>query len=634
MSRASDPWERREVERARFRKKQGDPRDLFDELQHSQRPLGLLVCLAVFLTAEVPQLSPTLRLFLSVGAVVGLLLLLASCRDYAEPFRRYMKRGPTIAWAACLLWGGISFFLAPNRTVAMGEVIRLLAGASAYLVTSYVLRDRRELGVALAGILALGCGIALYDIAHFAQKTGFSNHFTPDNISILGTHESVGSLLALLLPLALGLGLSGALPERARLTAQAAVLVLGFAWIMIRCRSAWLGGGIALLLIGYLFWRYPPLSDKKDRRGGRGWKRALTSPLVIVIGALVVMALVAGLAPLLSKRASGLLNPLEDGTLSARFIMWNGGLRMLSLKPWFGWGLGSYLLLQGHWTNLGDGPEQVALYGTGHQNIAHNYYVQWAAETGGMGLFLFLFSVLVLLLSGGRALVRVRDPWDRTLLITCLAALVGGLVEVSGSPAFQFCGVWAVFWSLAGVLMAGIRQAGEESEPRREALGYGLAAALATLICGGALWLGKRLWDPHGQPRGIFQITEQTKSPYYPGETVRWRALYRNGQGKEQGSYPATIWVTPVWFEQGRSASPRPVRSPEWALQRAKFNHSDMLRGFSELSLRLPPGETGMVQVQAVFQDEFGRTYSASRVVDVVAPPAVRPKPTPEPMKP
>ncbi len=631
MGKSSDPWERRDAERARFRKKQGEPLDLFDELQRSQRPLGLLICLAVLLAAEIPLISPAVRLFLSVGAVTVLLLLLVSCGDYAEPLRRYMKRGPTVAWAACLLWGGVSFFLAPDRTVALGEGIRLLAGAGAYLVTSYALRERRELGLALGGILALACGIALYDIAHFAQKIGFASHFTADNISILGTHESIGSLLALLLPLALGLGLSGALPDRARLTSQAVVLILGFAWIMTRCRSAWLGGSIGLLLIGYLFWRYPPLSKKKEHRGAHTWKQKLTSPIVIIIGALVVMALVGGLAPLLSNRVTGLVNLLEDGSLGTRLIMWSGGLRMLSLKPLFGWGLGSYLLLQGRWTNLGDGPEQVVLNGTGHQNIAHNYYVQWAAETGSVGLFLLLFSVFVLLFSGWRALARVRDPGERTLLIACLGALSGGLVEVNGSPAFQFCGVWAVFWALAGVLMGVIRQAGEDPAPQRARFGYGIAALAAALICGGAVWLGKLLWDPRGQPRGVFQIVERTHGPYYPGEAVRWRALYRNGWGKEQGSHPATTWVVPVWFEQGGTRAPRPVKSQDWALWREELNASDLLRGFSELSLRLPAGETGMLQVQADFQDEFGRTYSASRVVDVIEAPPAKKKPTTKP---
>jgi hypothetical protein len=144
MSQTRDPWERREAERARFRKKQGEPRDLFDELQHSQRPLGLVLCLAVLLAAEVSLIPGAVRLFLAIVGLVGLLLLLASCRDYAEPFSRLARRGTTLAWFACLIWGVVGFFLAPDRTIALGELIRLLSGGAAYLVAGHVLRDRRE----------------------------------------------------------------------------------------------------------------------------------------------------------------------------------------------------------------------------------------------------------------------------------------------------------------------------------------------------------------------------------------------------------------------------------------------------------------------------------------------------------
>lgn len=619
MSSAPDPWERREAERARFRKKQGEPRDLFEELQRHQRPLGLLFYLAILLLAEVPQLGGTARLYLSLGATVGLLFLLASCRDYAEPLAVFLRRLPNQVWLGLLLYSLASFFWAPNSTLGVGELVRLLAGAGAYLVAAYTLKERRELGLVLGGLIALGCGIALYDIAHFAQKTGLRpGQFSANNVSILGTHESVGSLLALLLPLALTLGLSRALEERGRLLGQAATLILGFAWIMVRCRSAWLGGMVALLILGVLLWRYS-LGEGGGSKGSRrgtlpAWKSALTSPVVLLVGALVVMGLIGGLAPLLSKRAAALINPLEDGSVGVRFVMWNGALRMLTLKPVFGWGLGGYLLLQGRWTHLGDSPEQVVLYGTGHQNIAHNYYLQWGAETGLIGLVLFCLMGVCLLGYGLRGLARLPFGWERTLAVACLCSLTGALVEVGGSPAFQFSGVWAVFWTLAGVLVGSVRTADPAPTPRRElgilALGIGMAGAVATLC----LVVGRRLWNPQGEPRGIFQLVEQTKGPYFPGDTVRWRATYKERRGDDQPTHPGTDWVAPVWFEQRPGAVPRPVQSQEWGLQRAVMGSST---GYSELSLRLPSGETGMVQVQAIYEDRFGRSYSASRVIDV-----------------
>jgi len=616
MSSSPDPWERREAERARFRKRQGEPLDLFDELQRSQRPLGLLFCLALLLVAEVPSLSPTLRLVLSGVGTVLLMICLALCGSFAEPASLFFRRVPNILYAFSLLASVVSFVMAKDRGLAVGELIRLVAGASAYLFTAYALRDRRELGVFLGGLLALGSGIALYDISHFAQTTRFSSHLSANKISVLGTHESIGSLLALLLPLALALSLSTVLEEKRRLATQAASLVLAFAWVVVRCRSAWLGGAAAIFLLIVLLLRFP--SEQKGSRGRRQGRLQglIGSPAFLIAGALIVMGLVGGVGPLLSARLAAVTNLLEDGSVEGRFEMWAGALRMLVERPVLGWGLGSYLLLQGRWTHMGDSPEQVLLFGTGHQNIAHNYYVQWAADTGLLGLVVFLGLLLALFQTGFSTLKSLRGSWERTLLMAALCATVGGVVEVVGSPAFQFCGLWAVFWAIAGLIIAAARQG--------EAVSAGTAGqqvvrvlSIAVVVGIVFLWLGRWVAEPKSEPRGVFQLLERSRGPYYPGDTIRWRAFYRDGKGKEKGTFPGTDWVAPLWFVQGSSEAPREVKSQSLTLEKAPFSDSDLLHGHSELAVRLPPGETGTVQVQALYFDRYGRRYTATRVAEV-----------------
>lgn len=618
MSSSPDPWERREAERARFRKRQGEPLDLFDEVQRSQRPLGLLLCLTILLVAEVPALPATLRLVLSGVGTVLMMVFLALCGSFAEPTSLFFRRVPNVLFTLSLAASVVSFGIAQDRGLAVGELIRLVAGATAYLFTAYALRDRRELGVFLGGLLALGCGIALYDIAHFAQMTRFSTHLSANKISILGTHESIGSLLALLLPLALALALSPVLEEKRRLATQAASLVLAFAWVIVRCRSAWLGGAVAILLLMVLMLRFPLDVGQGKTRGRRqsGLQRIVGSPALLIAGALIIMGLVGGVAPLLSARLSVVTNLLEDGSFEGRREMWAGALRMLVERPLLGWGLGSYLLLQGRWTHLGDSPEQVLLFGTGHQNIAHNYYVQWAAETGLLGIVLFLALLFALFQTGFATLKSVRGIWEKTLLFAALSGTLGGVVEVTGSPAFQFCGVWAVFWAIAGLLIAAARQGDSVSAGTagQQAV-RGLTVALMVGIV--FLWLGHWAADPKGQPRGVFQLIEKTHGPYYPGDTIRWRAIYRNGLGKEQGTFPGTDWVAPLWFVQGGTEAPRQVKSQELTLERAMFSDSDLLHAHSELAIRLPPGEVGTIQVQAYYLDVFGRRYTATRVAEV-----------------
>jgi O-antigen ligase len=499
-------------------------------------------------------------------------------------------------------------------------VIRLLSGLLSLFVSSYLLRNKKDIPVLIYGIIFICSVISVYDVSNYASNVGIDSHFSADKVSLIGTHESIGSLLALVLPLSLTLCFRKLSSEKIKLFAYSASMIISFTWIMVRCRSAWLGGIIGLIVIAILMMKFPSERDAKQRINRKNIvSQVVGSPLLWIVGGLIVIAIFGGLGPALVGRVSSLGSMLEDNSsLSGRVLMWQGGLRMLSEKPIFGWGLGGYLLLQGRWTNLGDSPEQVILYGTGHQNIAHNYYIQWFADTGIVGGGLLLLSVCVLLAFGLKALRLARYTEDRTLLIACSSALIGALIEVNGSPAFQFCGVWSMFWAIAGALISGIREVDQDTPVRLAPSTYAIIFVFVAAVCASLVWYGHRLGNPRGMPRGIFQIVEETSGPYHPGDTVRWRALYRDGNGKEQGSHPGTKWIAPLWIDSKPTAEPRLVKTQEISLLRAVFSTSDLLRGFSELSLRLPTGETGMVQIQATFSDQFGRNYDGSRVIEVI----------------
>lgn len=614
MSTSRDPWERKEAERARFEKKKGEPRDLFAELRDKQRPLVFLLCLAVLLACEVPRLSAGIRLGLTTLGAVSLLCSLALYASFSGTPGPFIKKLPNALLLLSVLQGLVLFFTAPDRGLATGELLRILSGACAFFFAAYALRGRREIGVFLAGLILLGVSIAIYDIAHFSQATGFNTHLSADKISIFGTHESVGTLLALLLPMLLAFVFSSVLEEKRRIATQAASLILIFAWIIVRCRSAWVGGAVGVAALVALLLRYDRPAAGGQRVVKQSWlARLVSSPLLILASALVFLGLAGGIAPLLSARLSTVTRLLEDGSVESRVEMWNGALRMLSERPVLGWGLGGYLLLQGEWTHLGDSKEQVLLYGTGHQNIAHNYYVQWAADSGAIGIFLFVSLLLSLLAIGLGALPSRMERFDRVVLIGALAVLLCGAVAVIGSPAFQFSGVWSVFWALVGLIVAVSRE--PDVSPRRSS---GIVVmVVAAAVVGGLLWLGKRAWNPGSEPRGIFQLVEQTAGPYAPGDMIRWRASFRDGTGRARGTFPGTAWVEPAWFSPGQASAVKPLRSKDIRLQRIPFSASDLLQAGSELQLQLPLGETGMIQVQALYRDRFGREYTAMRVATV-----------------
>jgi O-antigen ligase len=619
-----DPWEKREAERAKIR--QGnEPRDLFEELQRHRRAISLLILLTILLFAEVPGHPKGWNLWLTILGSSGLLVLGALCRDYTEPLKSLWHRGPNPFLIALVVWCGIEFALTPLRSSATGEMFRILAGAGGFFFAAYALRNAREVSATLVGILILSVSVALYDLAHFAQKNSVAGiMFNAKDTSVFGTHESIGSALALLLPIALVFGLAPGIEEKRRLAAQAATLILGFAWAIARCRSAWIGGAVALIFAGILLVRYgglaanPKKTKQKKSSPAAALSRLVASPVLMLVGAFVVVALLGGAVPLLSRRLDRFSNVLEDVSFETRLVMWNGGLRMLSERPWLGWGLDGYLRLQGNWTHLGQPPEVVLQSGADHYNIAHNYYVQWAADTGVIGLALFIGMVVGFLIAGLRALPRVSGAFERAVLIASLSSAVAGAVEIVGSPAFQFAGVYTLYFLILGLGMAAMRGA-HPQEVRRFSGSFWIALLIGAGISVGFLILGRRLSAPTKTPPGTFQLIEldRGRSGYHPGDTIRWRTIFRDGFGRLASTYPGTLWRPPVVLAKNGTVLGG-LENADSTLEGKEVRIDTAMIVQMEYSVQVPRNaEEGVLFFEATYFDVFGRRYVASRGVDI-----------------
>ena len=199
------------------------------------------------------------------------------------------------------------------------------------------------------------------------------------------------------------------------------------------------------------------------------------------------------LAPLVSTRAATLSHALDDASFSDRLHRWRSACRMASERPVTGWGLGAFPVLQQRWTHQGDAESEVLARGTGHSNLAHNYWVQWAAETGGIGLGLQVAVFAAFFAASLRALARL-DRERRTLLMACLVGVASGLVDMVGAPSYTFPGVSSLLWLWMGLGMAMVGSSEDASAARRLSwaipLGVGLAATLCVLGIGWILRSG------------------------------------------------------------------------------------------------------------------------------------------------
>jgi O-antigen ligase len=335
----------------------------------------------------------------------------------------YVTIGAPIAFDSSQFLNAVSFFFLFYTIVSVVDSMQQL----------------RRILIAMVAAIALA---SLYVLREW-QKGGFGNT-RPGWVTGDPNYFAISALL--IMPVALYLAL-GDESRRVRLFCWVALCMTLLSVILGASRGGFLG-----LVASVIF-----LILRGGRRG-----RKLT--MLIVIFALI--AVVSPISPYqrLTERGSSEINGEE-----ARLVLWAAGLNAIEARPWFGLGVGNYKAM-------------VALFGdpddpTLGNYIAHNTYIEVAAELGIPVFLAFVAAIGCAFLTLGRARRRQRDRHAASPQLGDLAlAMQTGLVSFAVS-SFFVSAYWSKFmWLFVFLSMcfpqierAVDQAAAEAAEPRTPA---------------------------------------------------------------------------------------------------------------------------------------------------------------------
>jgi O-antigen ligase len=190
------------------------------------------------------------------------------------------------------------------------------------------------------------------------------------------------------------------------------------ALVLTYVRSAWIGLGVALLVVSGLARRFALL-------------------LLLVAATAAVLAVPSPV----QQRALSIVDP-TDPTARERFLFWDAGRRMVEDAPLLGLGPGG---VKHHYAQYRD--PSARRPSTGH---LHNNVVQIAAERGLLGLAAWLAIWAVFFVQAGRIYARLPATRleDRALVAGSVAAVAGfhaaGLFEYNFGDSEVIGLVWVV----------------------------------------------------------------------------------------------------------------------------------------------------------------------------------------------
>ena len=331
------------------------------------------------------------------------------------------------AVAAFVLWMTLSVTWARRSGVALDALGLWLTGAAVFVVVATSLRDARSLLMVVRAFVAgavlsvlVGAAVAaLTPGGRLVEQTFFEGRLQGG----AGDPNFLATGLVAAIPLAVALRSAARGPtERALMGVALLVLVAGLGATQSR------GGIVAACVVA--------LAAVALSRGDRP-RAALAAGGV---AALVVLAL--ALTPGGLERVTT-PDPEGDG----RADLWRIASRMVSDQPLLGVGVGNFPVRSGEFVRAPGSLEFVDLIAEQHKDV-HNAYLQALAETGILGLLLFL-AVAGLALGCTRAaerrLAARGDPALAGVARGLILAVVGMLAALVFISYGQDSRLWLLF---------------------------------------------------------------------------------------------------------------------------------------------------------------------------------------------
>lgn len=617
-------------------------------------PFLILASLTLLFLAQTPGVAPLAQMVCILAGVVGFAATIAACRGFAENMARAITRAPTLLLLLLTAWATYKCFTspAPYRLLAAGDLLRVYGGTLAYIACAYCLPTLRQGARLVVGITVIAVFVAFSDFSSFSANASKYNEFFRQT-SVLGSHMTIGGFLAALVAVVAAFAFAPGLEDRARLVAQLSFVVLAFALVLSRSRSGWIAGVAALIVVATLFarnalrerWRrgVDP-QGTRPRRNDPLVLRVLNSPFLFVGLGLIALIFFGGVGGKLGDRtqqlrdvASGKLTRDTDFTLLSRVHTWRGALLMMREKPLMGMGLGGFVVEQGRWTHGGDEAIEVLHSGAGHQNRAHNFYLQWGVDTGFVGLFLYIAFLSAWAFTLLRGIPVAPSPERRALAIGAAGAMIAGAIDGFASPMYQMHGTYALMLAWMGLGLGALRAdpprhglslagrgelppddqpAIRDATPVWDWLGAAAVAALACYLC---VYLGKRIIaDGSRQPPGALRVeTIPATWEVRPGTRVVFKAIFTDGHGVVQPTLPGTVWR----FDGSADLLSAPGAGfVRLDAPRMPAFYSETQIPKSGFVIVPPPGaQDGAVTATALYRDDWGRMYHYSYTMAVRA---------------
>jgi O-antigen ligase/Flp pilus assembly protein TadD len=267
--------------------------------------------------------------------------------------------------------------------------------------------------------------------------------------STLGNQNYVASYLALIFPIAFSFFLIET--KKINKILFEVVLLINYTGIIVcHTRAIWAALFFSLLLFGYLLSHYKMNKILKDNKK---W-------LIILFSLFLLITLIYSTdnplnrSPITAVERAISAFDMQGSSLRSRLLIWQSTIDMIKDRPLFGSGLGTfplyYLNYQANF--LQKNPNYLNFAGKAGE--AHNEYLQLGAETGIIGLLVFILIIVIFYKTNFNLIKKIKTINEKIIVISLLSGITVTLIDSIFSFPFHIPAVGSDFWFIIGLAIA------------------------------------------------------------------------------------------------------------------------------------------------------------------------------------
>jgi hypothetical protein len=400
--------------------------------------------------------SSKLRTALIWVAVLGLWAILfwrTDLRPSAWPC--FFVRFPDSAAIAFLVWAAVSYFTTTpaggrGSGLALAEFLRIASSVMLYLGARYAFPTRVQL--CHIWMLILVCTV-LDSAAGIGSAVPAEGRLAS---AAYGNKELLAAFLVGFIPFTT-VTLRAGPTKPLRRTALTALVVLTIAMVLTGNRTSWLAAIAGLLVAAALTFSASVSSaahKTANRFGNAGSLVVAGSFMVVIAGVLLSLGVGGGII-------RHKLTSLSPGTMDGRLPLWRAAISMIRAHPLMGVGIGAYpvqLFTYSGYIRTFPTAAQIIKNGPSLLSMAHNEYLQTAAELGVVGIALYLAVIVSFFVITFGAWRSAVPGLRRTLLAATISAVVAQCVDALANPGWRYADVAPILWLMFAVGISATRR--------------------------------------------------------------------------------------------------------------------------------------------------------------------------------